>query len=315
MLKGVSVVTNLFGVLEPEHYFLLQVSCGDLNGDKIADLAIGSPYSSGSMIKEEEFGAGEVHIVFGKEGTWNRTFDTSYLNGNNGFKIYGTSTGDRFGWSLAVGDVNGDTFGDIIIGAPYGNGGAEGPGYVAAVFGKTSFAESAVIQLMPRTTPSEDYVIILGNYKGGAAGVSVAAGDINDDGREDIIIGANLCSRPLQDSMSAVGCAYIYFGKSGKGNSWAPNSHELIEDNSGNEGIAVYGTNQETGSAIAIGDINGDGIPDILMDENDKPDLGAEGPARPSLVYVVFAPKVFCSSLCTNINFTGICSILLVTSI
>ncbi|MBX9736051.1 MAG: integrin alpha [Phycisphaerales bacterium] len=76
-----------------------------------------------------------------------RSINLSSLNGSNGFRLDGVSAGDRSGWSVSnAGDVNGDGFDDVIVGAlgasavPYGEG--SGPSYV--VFGKASGFSAAM---------------------------------------------------------------------------------------------------------------------------------------------------------------------------
>jgi len=62
--------------------------------------------------------AGETYVVFGAAGGWGATFDLASLNGANGFRLDGIDAGDWSGYSVAgAGDVNGDGFDDVIVGA------------------------------------------------------------------------------------------------------------------------------------------------------------------------------------------------------
>ena len=109
------------------------------------------------------------------------SINLSSLNGSNGFRLDGVAEGDLFGWSVSnAGDINGDGFDDVIVGAP--GAGLSGNGYV--VFGKASGFEAAL------NLSSLD-----GNngfrLDGIAGGNSVSnAGDVNGDGFDDVIIGA-----------------------------------------------------------------------------------------------------------------------------
>lgn len=98
-------------------------ACGeyDVNGDGIDDLVVGAPKTSSST--------GKVYVIYGKKGG-NPNLITS-LTSSQGFSITGNS-GSSTGWSVALGDFNGDGFGDTLIGSPddYSYAGA---GYV--VFG------------------------------------------------------------------------------------------------------------------------------------------------------------------------------------
>ena len=100
-------------------------SAGDVNGDGFDDLIIGAPLASPSG---NSYGAeGESYVVFGQAGGFSPSIDlsSSFLNGSNGFVLNG-NTGDFSGSSVSgAGDINGDGFDDLIIGAtgadPNGN--------------------------------------------------------------------------------------------------------------------------------------------------------------------------------------------------
>src|SRR4028118_946358 len=115
-------------------------SAGDVNGDGIDDLIIGAyrAYPNGIRL------AGQSYVVFGSNSGFAASFNLSALNGSNGFAINGIADADLSGSSVSsAGDVNGDGFDDLIIGAKYadGNGISSGQSYV--VFGSNSgFAAS-----------------------------------------------------------------------------------------------------------------------------------------------------------------------------
>lgn len=105
---------------------------GDINGDGFADLIIGAYGAdpNGSY-------SGASYVVFGKAGGFGAVLELSALDGNNGFQINGEVAGDRSGRSVSgAGDVNGDGFADLIIGAHLAdpNGSESGVSYL--VFGR-----------------------------------------------------------------------------------------------------------------------------------------------------------------------------------
>ena len=111
-------------------------SAGDVNGDGFDDLIIGadSANPNGSS-------SGQSYVVFGHSGGFSASFNLSTLNGTNGFVLNGINAGDNSGRSVSsAGDVNGDGFDDILIGAPLAdpNGSSSGQSYVI-------FGQSAVI--------------------------------------------------------------------------------------------------------------------------------------------------------------------------
>ena len=111
---------------------------GDVNGDGFDDIAIGAfnAFSGGGDI-----GTGGAYLLFGSSSGFAGSFELSHLNGTKGVNLKGVHFSDRAGTSVSgAGDVNGDGFDDIIIGAPGAdfNGKDSGTSYV--VLGRASFA-------------------------------------------------------------------------------------------------------------------------------------------------------------------------------
>ncbi len=90
------------------------VQAGDVNGDGFDDLLIGAPGADSNG----QYNAGKSYVVFGSSGGFSANFNLSALNGSNGFVINGINEDDFSGTSVSsAGDVNGDGFDDLLIGA------------------------------------------------------------------------------------------------------------------------------------------------------------------------------------------------------
>ncbi|WP_048316383.1 integrin alpha, partial [Crocosphaera watsonii] len=153
-------------------------------GDGIDDFIIGA---YGAEPNGNRF-AGETYVIFASESFGN-TLNLSSLDGNNGFVINGIDEFDNSGFSVSnAGDINGDGFDDLIIGAflaqPNGNIDA-GETYV--VFGSSSFEDTLNLSSLD----GSNGFVINGIDEFDNSGFSVSnAGDINGDGFDDLIIGA-----------------------------------------------------------------------------------------------------------------------------
>jgi hypothetical protein len=218
-------------------------AAGDVNGDGIGDIIIGAPGAS----------SGVTYVVFGSKSAWPSSFDLASLNGINGFVLNGSSVVGAVSSAVSsAGDVNGDGIGDILVGAPLGN---SFPGVTYVVFGsKSAFPSSISLGSLNGTNG----FTLIGENVNDLSGCAVSsAGDFNGDGIGDILIGA------LNAGDGNLGKAYVVFGSI---SAW-PSSFNLTSLN-GNNGFSFVGQSSDDGcggSVAAAGDVNGDGVGDILI--------------------------------------------------
>src|SRR5262245_23390715 len=137
--------------------------------------------------------------------------------GTGGFVIHGEEAGDRSGVSVSsAGDLNGDGFADLIIGAFLADGPSNGrpdAGDSYVVFGQAS-GFGAPIDLADVAAGTGGFVIH-GQDAGDHSGVSVSsAGDLNGDGFADLVIGAYRGDGP-SNARNYAGDSYVVFGHAG----------------------------------------------------------------------------------------------------
>ncbi len=204
-------------------------TAGDVNGDGYDDILIGAYGADPGGIT----GAGETYVVFGKGDSFHATVDLSGLDGTNGFVLQGIDAYDRSGFSVSTaGDVNGDGYSDILIGAYLADpGGVSGEGETYVVFGKESDFHASVLL---SSLEDSDGVILEGGEAGDNSGFSVStAGDVNGDGYADILIGAKNAD---PGGVMGAGEAYLVYGRDFTGDS-------TVSGSSGEDSIlSIHGT-------------------------------------------------------------------------
>ncbi|NIA69373.1 hypothetical protein HBA54_12300 [Pelagibius litoralis] len=226
-------------------------SAGDVNGDGFDDLIVGAPFGDDGIDDQ----AGKAYVVFGKAGGFD-TVDLTGLSAANGFVIVGDTSGDRAGWSVSsAGDVNGDGFDDLIVGAYWGDDGGGDAGEAYVVFGKASgFGTIDVTGL----AASGNGFVIQGDTANDQAGYSVSsAGDVNGDGFDDLIVGARFGG----DGGTTSGEAYVVFGKAG---GFGTVDLSVLSPTDGF--VIVGGAREAAGYSVSsAGDVNGDGFDDLIV--------------------------------------------------
>jgi hypothetical protein len=201
-------------------------SAGDVNGDGYSDVIVGARYYDNGQTDE-----GRAYVYHGSATGLSTTPDWTAESDQNGA---------YFGHSVsAAGDVNGDGYSDVIVGAQYYDNGQTDEGRAYVYHGSVTGLSTT-----PDWTTESDQAGAL------LAGSVSAAGDLNGDGYADVIVGAHAYDNGQTDE----GRAYVYHG-SVAGLSVNPN-WTAESDQTG----ACFGL-----SVSAAGDLNGDGYADVIV--------------------------------------------------
>lgn len=202
-------------------------TAGDVNGDGYADVAIGAYYFDGGLINE-----GAVYIHHGNASGVNAVADKV---------IEGEQTEAQFGWAVAsAGDVNGDGYGDLIVGARYFDNGNTNEGAAFVYHGSSTGLITAAPASMIESNQGEAWL-----------GFSVSsAGDVNGDGYSDILVGSNAYDHGQTDE----GQVFIYHGSA----STVSANARAVSHSTASGALA--------GASVSnAGDLNGDGLDDVIV--------------------------------------------------
>jgi hypothetical protein len=211
---------TLDGEVDFDSFGQAAASAGDINGDGFADVIVGAfENDAGGQA------AGRAYVYLGGAGSFDTAPDGT---------LTGTAVGESFGLAVAgAGDLNGDGYSDVVVGAPNSGAGGGASGVANVYFGAagTSFDE------VPEGT-------IVGSA-GDVLGFSVAsAGDVNGDDFADLVVAA-----PGNDD------AYVFMGAAGTSFDVTPDGTLAGPTPGEFFGISVAGT----------GDMDGDGFDDLVI--------------------------------------------------
>ncbi len=206
---------------EIDGYFGCSISgAGDVDGDGFADVVAGADEEDGGAV-----GAGRAYVFSGQTGGPIRTLlsPDPHFTGHFGISVSG------------AGEVDGDGFADVIVGAHYEDGGETQSGRAYIFSGQTGNPIHTLLSLNPE---------LYGHF-----GISVSgAGDVNNDGFADVIVGANYENTTLTDA----GRVYVFNGHTGD------ILYTLLSPNPATYGYFGY-------SVSGAGDVNIDGYADVIV--------------------------------------------------
>jgi len=250
------------------------VSSGDINGDGYDDVIIGAHKADPTGGAD----AGETYVIFGSPAP-STTVDLNSESAD--MIIYGNDAGDYSGRSVSSGDIDGDGYDDVIIGANYADpAGGANAGETYVILG--SATPPAIIDLNDSPSPAD--MIIYGDDADDGSGRSVSSSDIDGDGYDDVIIGAYLADTA---GGTDAGETYVILG------STTPPATIDLNDSPSPADMIIYGadTDDYSGSSVSSGDINGDGYDDVIIGANNADPASGANAGESYVIYGNPAPS------------------------
>lgn len=229
----------------------------DFNGDGLDDIAIGAPYAD----TEGVWDAGYVAVLYGATNLPAHMSAPADFAGR-GIVLNCSQSGAHHGWSLSRVDLNDDGMPDLVAGAPDAVDLDDGKhtdkkGLVSVLFGDASGALPDTLDIEALTGDSG--LLIVGEHTNWKAGYAVAGvGDINADGRDDLLISA---PRAYNGAIQEAGAVYILHGR----DAW-PAVISLTEWSTYGDRLLGSRSYARFGEVLAgAGDHNGDAGPDFAV--------------------------------------------------
>ena len=215
----------------------------DVTGDGTRDLVVG-----GSYIDTTVTDAGAVLVWAGGSGLTGTPSPTATL------RVASPTAGDYLGWaagaSLVADDVSGDGTLDVIAGAMNADdGGVANTGLVYVWNGGTGLSGTLSPSATCRVAGAA-----LGDQLGSATGLAIQVADVTGDGTRDLVVGAAWADR----GASNAGAVYVWAGGTGLSGTVTPTA-TCAQTFSAGQGLG-----SASGQAVQLGDVTGDGVPDVV---------------------------------------------------
>jgi hypothetical protein len=226
-------------------HFGTAVAFGNFNGDDFDDLAVGVPNEGFSGVGSN---VGGVNVIYGSAAGLTSAGNQFWTQDSPGVLDEGNEN-DRLGDALVSGDFNGDGFSDLAIGAP-GERTPKDAGAVTVLYGSAAGLTSVGNQFWRQLQDSPE--------KTDQFGDALAAGDFNDDGFADLVVGVPGEDVAGQATAGAVNVIYgSAAGLTAAGNQfWTQNSPGVLDK---------AGSFDQFGHSLSAGDFDGDGFGDLAV--------------------------------------------------
>lgn len=245
------------------------VAYGDINGDGYQDVLLGCEYQDAGGRTD----AGGAYIVYGGGSLPGQVFRLDVVTSQT--RILGGAALSRTGHAVACADINGDGYDDAILGSPLCGAVYAGMGAIYIVYGNPGRV-GATIDLAAADPATYNGTRIYGRRVDNRLGWSLAAGDVDGDGFDDIIAGG--CTDLPGSAGEEVS---VIFGAAAP-----PSALNLGATPFPWEGRILGGTpGDKTGHSVCAGDFNRDGLDDVFIGVRDASGSGGSGTGAVVIIY------------------------------
>ncbi|MBZ0288598.1 MAG: hypothetical protein K8I30_13355, partial [Anaerolineae bacterium] len=294
----------------PEDRLGLWVEGGDFDGDGIHDLLVGANQADGE--DDQRANAGEAWIIYGDRDMLARYSPETDLREppRDATRIIGADFDDLLGSTVWGDDFNGDGFDDAAVSAALWRassgigglsfGGSDGPGNKRYNSGETFIVfggadlRGKTIDLATRIDasghPIDDSIsVVYGQNANDLLGEEIAAGDMDGDGRLDLILGT-LIGDGIEDNLDEAGEAWIIY-------THEPFTGQMFDlnDLESGRGVVIYPdqADSKAGDTLRAADLDRDGVDDLFYGAPDYDAVGYDGRIRHNagLMAVIFGER------------------------